>query len=183
MIQFPRRAFLVLMIAAMAFLPAACSGGGESAGSSSTRAAEIAACPLLAPAELEQVVGSAMAEGKERESMGGGENEGRMTACVWNAVSEEPGAAIVSLLVWSWPAGSGGPGNYLESLRRAAKEYKDLPTPEPVSLGEEALWDGTSTHVRSSDVSFSVSVSEKGLDPAQAKAESQALAEVVLGKL
>jgi len=106
-----------------------------------------------------------------------------MTACAWDATSDQPGAAIVTLLVWSWPSGSGGGTNYLESFRQAAKQYKDLPTPQPVKLGEEALWDGTSMHVRSGDVSFSISLSEKGLDPAKGEEESQALAEIVLGKL
>lgn len=124
-----------------------------------------------------------MGEGEERPPVGGGENAGRMTTCAWLATSDEPGSAIVTLLVWAWPPGSGGAGNYLDSFRKAAEEYQDLPAPEPVSLGEEALWDGTSVSVRSGDVSFSISVSEKDLDPAAGKAESQALADVVLSKL
>jgi hypothetical protein len=182
MVWFPRKTFILVTLVAVAFLPAACSGGG-SGQSTSSRAAEIAACPLLSPADIQKVVGAAMADGKERESAGGGENEGRMTGCVWDATSDQPGSAIVTLLVWSWPSGSGGGSNYLESFRQAAKEYKDLQTPEPVDLGEEALWDGMSVHVRSGDVSFSISVSEKGLDPAKSKEDSQALAEIVLGKL
>ena len=181
MTWFPRRRFVLATLVAAAFLPAACSGG--SGKSTSSRAAEIAACPLLSPADIQKVVGAAMVDGKEREPTGGGENEGRMTACAWDATSGEPGSAIVTLLVWSWPSGSGGGSNYLELFRQAAKEYKDLPTPEPVNLGEEALWDGMSTHVRSGDISFSVSVSEKGLDDAKRKEDSKALAEIVLGKL
>lgn len=182
MAWFPRKAFVLATLVAVAVLPAACSGGG-SGESTSTRAAEIAACPLLSPADIQKVVGTAMDDGKEREPAGGGDNEGRMTACAWDATSDQPGAAIVTLLVWSWPSGSGGGTNYLESFRQAAKQYKDLPTPQPVKLGEEALWDGTSMHVRSGDVSFSISLSEKGLDPAKGEEESQALAEIVLGKL
>jgi len=177
----PRQFLILPTLVAVAFLPAACSG--DSGKSTSARAPEIAACPLLSPADIQKVVGTAMGDGKEREPAGGGENEGRMTACAWDATSDEPGAAIVTLLVWSWPSGSGGGTNYLESFRQAAKEYKDLPTPEPVTLGEEALWDGTSMHVRSGDVSFSISLSEKGLGPAKTREESQALAEIVLGKL
>jgi len=181
MAWFPRKTFILATLVAVAFLPAACSG--DSGKSTSSRAAEIAACPLLSPADIQKVVGAAMADGKEREPTGGGDNEGRMTACAWDATSGEPGSAIVTLLVWSWPAGSGGGSNYLESFRQAAKEYKDLPTPEPVKLGEEALWDGTAIHVRSGDVSFSIAVSEKGLEPSKSKADAQALAEIVLGKL
>ena len=95
-----------------------------------------------------------------------------------------PARAIVTLLVWSWPSGSGGPSNYLEFFRQAAKKLKDLPTPEAVSsLGDEALWDGTALHVASGDVSFSIDVSEKGLDPAKREQDSEELAKLVLGKL
>ncbi len=181
MITFPRRYSVLSTIAALALLPAACSDSSD--GGSGGAAAEIAACPLLSSAELDQVVGSAMGEGKERDPVGGGENAGRMTGCAWNAVSDEPGAAIVTLQVWAWPPGSGGAANYVNSFREAAKEYKDLPTPEPVTLGDEAIWDGTGTTVRSGDVSFSIALSEKGLDPAEVRAKSQALAEAVLGKL
>lgn len=190
MATLPRQFFVLATLAAAALAPAACSDGGSgqssdggSGQSTATRAAEIAACPLLSPAEIETVVGSAMGDGKERDPTGGGENQGRMTACTWEAASGDPGAAFVTLLVWSWPAGSGGGGNYLESFRQAARDYDDLPEPEPVTLGEEALWDGTAIHVRSGDVSFDVAVGEKGLAPATSKEEAQALAEVVLGRL
>jgi len=175
-----RRSYPVLStITVVASLLAACSGSSDGG----SAAAEIAACPLLSSAELETVVGTPMGEGMEREPVGGGENAGRMTACAWEAVSDAPGAAIVTLQVWAWPPGSGGAANYLNSFREAAKTSKDLPTPEPVTLGDEAIWDGTGTIVRSGDVSFSVALSEKGLDPAVAKARSQKLAADVLAKL
>ncbi len=177
----PRQRFVLAAAAAIAFLPAACSD--ESGESTSTRAAEIAACPLITDAEFQKALGTAMGDGKEREPVGGGDNEGRMTGCVWDSSPDAPGGTIATLLVWSWPSGSGGPTNYLESFRQAAKESKDLQTPEPVSLGDEALWDGNTLHARTGDISFSVTVSAKGLDDTQRKTDSQALAENVLSKL
>jgi len=178
-----------LTIAAVALL-AGCSDQGTSQTSAQTGtppgtalAVEIAACPLLAREEVAAAVERDMFAGEEGSPIGGGAGSGRMTSCAWKEDLDGPAPTLVTLLVWSWPPGSGGATNYLASFRKAAQEYADLPEPEPIALGEEALWDGTSLHARTGDVSFSIGVSKPESDPAEARAASETLAQAVLGAL
>jgi len=170
--------------AAAILLLAACSNeGGTQPANTAALAREIAACPLLTQQEVGQAAGVTMFAGEERPPIGAGPGSGRMTTCSWKEDIDGPAPTIITLLVWSWPPGSNGAANYLASFRKAAEEFPDLPEPEPVELGEEASWDGTSLHARAGDVSISISVSKPDVDAATARAASETLARLVLDRV
>ena len=115
--------------------------------------------------------------------MGGGEKQGRMTTCIWTPADNRLGPTV-SLILWSWPPGGPGAARFIEAFRTVAEDYPDLPTPEPVAIGDEALWDGTGVHVRKGDMSFSLSTSLNALDDTpDARAKMQTLAGIVAGRL
>lgn len=145
-------------------------------------AAEVAACPLLTADEVESVFGQILVA-DEREPTGGGLNQGRMTTCIWSPAGGRLGPTL-SVIVWSWPAGSPGAAGYLEAFQQIAAEYPDLPQPEPLAIGDAALWDGNGVHVRKGDLTFSLATSMNALDPtSDARAKLEDLAAIVAGRL
>jgi hypothetical protein len=130
-------------------------------GTASAAPAEVAACPLLTTDEVAAALGEPLVAA-EQDPMGGGEKQGRMTTCIWTPANSGLGPTM-SLILWSWPPGSPGAARFIEAFRIVAEDYPDLPTPESVAIGDEALWDGTGMHVRKGDMSFSLSTSLNAL--------------------
>lgn len=115
--------------------------------------------------------------------MGGGDNQGRMTTCFWSPADGRLGPTL-SVIVWSWPPGGSGATGYMEAFQTIAEEYPDLPAPEPLPIGDAALWDGSSVHVRKGDLTFSLASSMNALDPTpDARAKLVSLAEIVARRL
>lgn len=150
-------------------------------GSASAKAKKIDACSLLTPDQVQAVVGQPFKPARNGSTAGGGKNEGAMTSCHWDAASEAVRAPDVTLMVWTWPAGTKGAQNYIHSFSDAHKQDASIPEPEPVSLGDEAIWDGMGVDVRKGDVNFSLAII--GPDKATARKATMELARKVLDKL
>jgi hypothetical protein len=159
---------------------AACSDDGSSS-TTTAKAKKIDACSLLAVAQVEAVVGQPIKPAREGRTAGGGENEGAMTSCHWDADSEALRAPDVTLMVWTWPAGTKGAENYINSFSEAHRQNASIPKPEPVSIGDEAIWDGMGVDVRKGNVNFSLAI--VGPDKATARKATVTLARKVLDGL
>jgi hypothetical protein len=84
----------------------------------------------------------------------------------------------------SWPAGSTGANDYLESFRGAARD-KIIPA-DPVvinEIGDEALWWGDGVAVRKGNVSYGVSVRIINGTRAGARAMAEALARKIVSRV
>ena len=107
---------------------------------------------------MQTVVGQPFKPARNGSTAGGDKNEGAMTSCHWDAASEAIRAPDVTLMVWTWPAGTKGAQNYIHSFSDAHKQDASIPEPETVSLGDEAIWDGMGVDVRKGDVNFSLAI-------------------------
>jgi hypothetical protein len=128
---------------------------------------QIDACALLTAAEVSRVIGQPVDDGERRDE--GHQPDGSYSSsCVWTvqrdeSIPENPaaplgGRSFVILNAMQWPAGSGLARTFLEAFHAAA-EKGDIPSqPAPRDFGDEALWWGDGLAVRTSDVSFGVSV-------------------------
>jgi hypothetical protein len=146
---------------------------------------------MLTAEAISSVLGKPVGAGRKTNEAGGGQDQGHMTACTWEAEAAAPGASAVermrnsvavNLILWSWPNARGG-ASFIESFRNVAKE---LNTTEPTSiaLGDEAILDGTSVHARKGNASFTVAVQAFGdADEQAAGNAAEALAKQVVAKL
>ena len=174
--------------AALATLVAAeCSG--ESGKSEKTSAA-IDACALLTAGDLDTAFDRTFNTDKAGQSAGGGADQGAMTSCAWASpgaeVAGKPMASLnntyfVNLIVWSWPAGSEGGKMYMKSMIDGAKTFNQ-PVPEPVALGDAALWGGKTMHVKKGDVTMTLSLTGPD-DKAAKRAAAESLMKTALGQL
>lgn len=143
-------------------------------------AAEIPACPLLAPGEVAAAFGKPVAVA-EQPPMGGAPGEGRMTTCFFTPADGGLGTTL-SLVVWSWPPGHPAAAGYLEAIRLAGLPGR--PVPVAVAVGEEALWDGDRLHARKGSVGFTLAASLNALDATpEAETKLVALGEKVAARL
>ena len=151
-------------------------------GTASAAPAEVAACPLLTADEIAAALGEPLVA-VEQDPMGGGEKRGAHDHLHLDAPRRPRADHVSDPLVLAARRGPGA-ARFIEAFRTIAEEYPDLPTPEPIGIGDEALWDGTGVHVRKGDMSFSLSTSLNALDDTpDAKAKMQGLAEIVAGRL
>ena len=174
--------------AALATLVAAgCSGESSKSGKV---AAMIDACALLTTEEVSAVFARTFDAAAPGQSVGGGENQGALTSCIWESpgaeVAGDIGASVrntvfINLMVWSWPAGSGGSEKYMNSFVEAAKTY-DLPEPVPVMLGDSAHWNGETMNVKKADVTMTISLSGP-VDAPALKTAAESLAKSALSRL
>jgi hypothetical protein len=184
-----RRSILASMtgVALVTLIAAGCSGESSKSGKV---AAVINACALLATEEVGTVFARTFDAAKPGQSAGGGENQGALTSCIWESpgaeVAGDIGASVrntvfVNVMVWSWPAGSGGSEKYMDSFVEAAKTY-DLPEPVPVMLGDAAHWNGETMNVKKADVTMTISLSGP-VDAAALKTAAESLANSALSRL
>ena len=184
-----RRSILTLATGvALATLVAA--GCSDESGKSGTVAASLDACALLTVEDFNAVFARTFNADKPGPSGGGGANQGAMMSCAWVSpgaeVAGKPMASLnntyfTNLIVWSWPAGSGGSDSYMKSFVDAAKTYNQ-PAPVPVTLGDAALWGGETMHVKKGDVTMSLSLTGPG-DEATKRAAAESLMKTALGRL
>jgi hypothetical protein len=87
--------------------------------------------------------------------------------CVWMVRSDSASrdsvrpwgkASFAVLAVISWPAGSEGPAEFLQSFRDAADSQLIPSSPLPLHIGDEALWWGDGVAARKGNISFGISV-------------------------
>lgn len=162
----------------------------QTAGSAGT-GAQADACSMLTAQAISSQIGKVVGEGRKTNEVGGGKSQSHMTTCLWETQASAQGVSAaelmrnqvsVTLLLWSWP-NAGRAADYLESFREVAKEMGE-PEPTPVSLGDEAIRDGSSVHVRQGNASFTVTVQTFGdADQQAAGAAAEALAGQVAAKL
>ena len=166
------------------------AGCSEESGKSGTVAASLDACALLTVEDFNAVFDRTFNADKPGPAGGGGANQGAMTSCGWASpgaeVAGKPMASLnntyfTNLIVWSWPAGSGGSEMYMKSFVDAAKTYNQ-PAPVPVSLGDAALWGGKTIHVKKGDVTMTLSLTGPG-DEATKRAAAESLMKTALGRL
>jgi hypothetical protein len=174
----PKLRLAAVFLAIASVVLSACS---DESSSSAATAVKIDACGLLDADRVGAAIGVPVQPGAEGRSAGGGENEGVLSTCNWQAPDDTPRLPTVTLMVWSWPAGGKGAQSYIQSFRDAAEQYPDLPKPEPVTMGDEAIWVGNGLQARKNDASISVTVS--GIDEDKAKPAVMALAREVLDAL
>jgi hypothetical protein len=175
---------------------AACGedGGGTAA------AASLVACDLLTPAEVGEAIGKTVNDGRGEPAVGGGENQGAMTTCVWETPPNEvpannldlaaalSGQMVVTFTVWSWPDNDGAV-RYVQAMRDAAAQTPGVPPAEAVSIGDEAVWiggpvaSGGMLHGRNGDVTFTLSVSALGAGATDTRAATESLARTAVAKL
>jgi hypothetical protein len=154
---------------------------------------KVAACTLLDSAEVASIVGVKANVGVPSDT--GTINDGAYSAtCVWRLSTAANGAIdpdaplrnanFAMLNVISWPAGSTGAKDYLESFRHAAQE-RIIPG-DPVALkgiGDEALWWGDGVAVRHGNISYGISVRMVNGSATNAQAMAEALAKKIVGRL
>lgn len=175
----PTRPWGIYLAVGTAFVLAGCSGGSSS--SSGAVARKTGACKLLTTDQVQRVLGQPIKPARQGSSAGGGQNEGAMTNCHWDAASQALHAPDVTLMVWTWPAGTKGAQNYINSLREVAKSNAGVAKPEPVPLGDEAIWDGRGIDARKGGVNISLAV--VGPDKPTARQAAMKLSKDVLDKL
>jgi hypothetical protein len=138
---------------------------GAAASSSGSAAAEINACDLLEPSEIEAAIGLPVNLGA-RDDSGLVSNGAYSSTCVWTVrlKSDSPdltkplgGKSFVILNVMQWPSGSGLAHTFLDAFREAAASGELPSKPVMRMLGDEALWWGDGLAVRKGDVSFGIS--------------------------
>jgi hypothetical protein len=172
---------------ALPLICSACSGGGESAAVLSGDP-----CSMLTAEAVSAALGKTVGAGsKTNEAGGGGPGQSQMTTCTWQADASGQGGSVadlmrnsgaVNLILWSWPSERSS-ANFIESFRKLAKDLNNA-EPESVALGDEAIRDGASVHVRKGNTSFTVAVVVFG--DAEQKAAGDAaetLAKQVVAKL
>jgi hypothetical protein len=154
-------------------------------------AASLDACALLTVEDFSAVFARPFnADEAGQSTGGGGAKQGAMMSCAWVSpgaeVAGKPMASLkntyfINLIVWSWPAGSGGGEYYMKAMVDGAKSFNQ-PVPEPVTLGDAALWGSKSMHVKKGDVTMSLTL--KGPDDEAAKrAAAESLMTTALGRL
>ena len=166
------------------------AGCSDESGKSEKAAAAIDACALLTAEDFDAVLSRTFNADKAGNPVGGGAKQGAMTSCAWVSpgaeVAGKPMASLkntyfINLIVWSWPAGSGGGEYYMKAMVDGAKSFNQ-PVPEPVTLGDAALWGSKSMHVKKGDVTMSLTL--KGPDDEAAKrAAAEDLVKTALGRL
>lgn len=171
----PRRSSAIAFAAAL--LLAASTGPVRAAS-----AAEIAACPLLTADEVAEAFGQPLVAA-EQAPTGGSDGEGRKTACLWTPEGGRLGPTL-SVILWSWPPGGPHALGYMQALVAAGAQFPDLPAPEPLDIGDAALWDGNSLHLRKGDMTVTLGTSLNALDDTpDAGAKLEGLAKIIAGRL
>jgi hypothetical protein len=173
-----------MKIAALAFgLIAMCVAAAS-------KGATIDACRLLSAEEVSAVAGVKVMSGDRKDSglMADGSYS---STCVWKVAADsgEPadpmtplGKRFAMLNAISWPAGSKGAADYVNSFREAAKSNLIDMTPVTVKAGDDALWWGDGVAVRKGDISFGVSV-HIGVEKTAERSMEESLAKKIVPKL
>ena len=168
----------------------AATGCSDESGKSEKASAAIDACALLTAADLDTAFDRTFNSDKAGQSAGGGAQQGAMTTCDWVSpgaeVAGKPMASLnntlfINLIVWSWPAGSEGGAMYMKSMVDGAKTFNQ-PVPEPVALGDAALWGDKTMHVQKGDVTMTLSLTGPGDETAKRTA-AESLMKTALGRL
>lgn len=185
--------------ATIAVLAAGLAACGDREEGTAEAAASLVACDLLTPDEIGEAIGKPVGEGQAEPAIGGGPGMGETTSCSWKTpdnvapannldiAAALAGQMIVTLIVWSWPAEGEGAVGYLRSMRDAAAPAGM--TPEDMPIGDEAVWIGGAAplggmlHVRSGDVTYTLSVAALGGGGEDTRGPSETLAQAVLAKL
>jgi hypothetical protein len=167
----------------LAILSAAILLAVTSIGTAATASpAEIPACPLLTADEVSAAFGQPLVAA-EQEATGGGDGQGRRTTCLWTPAEGRLGPTL-SVMVWSWPPGGSSAEGYMDAFVAVAEQFPDLPAPEPLEIGDEALWDGNSFHLRKGDVTVTLGTSLNALDDTpDARAKLEDVAKIIAGRL
>jgi len=150
------------------------------------------ACALLAPEQIEAVIGHAVEAGARRDA--GLQADGAWSSsCVWTLTAERAlpanpaaplrGRSFVILNAVQWPIGSGRAREFLDGFHEAAASGVLPHAPKPRPIGDEALWWGDGLAVRKDDVSFGLSVHLPRARPATPGAFEERLAPIVLRQL
>ena len=129
----------------------------------------IDACAFLRQDEIQQVLGRSVHPGERHddgEVAPGGEPSYSST-CLWRVktgdeVPPDPGspvagASFVIVNAIRWPVGEAS-ARYLQSFREAAEDGTIDGDPDPVDIGDEALWWGDGVAFRKKENSVGVSV-------------------------
>ena len=178
-------------IAGAVLVTLAVAGCSDESGKSGKAAASFDACALLTAEDFNAVFDRTFtADEAGKTTGGGGAKQGAMMSCAWVSpgaeVAGKPMASLnntyfINLIAWSWPAGSSGSDNYMNSFVEAAKTYNQ-PVPVPVTLGDGALWGGKTMHVKKGDVTMSLTFTGPD-DEAAKRAAAESLATTALGRL
>jgi hypothetical protein len=169
----------------------ACSGDKPASAASINAAPQADACSFLTAQAVSAAVGKTFGEGRKTNEVGGGKSTSHMTTCTWEIQASTAGASpaeimrnstSVILILWSYPNAERGQ-HYLDSFRKVAKEMSQ-PEPTAVSIGDEAILDSSSVHVRQGNSAFTLTVQALGnTDQAAARKAAEALAGQVSAKL
>lgn len=147
----------------------------------------VSACSLLAPTDVADAIGVASVSNAPERTMGGDAGQAFISTCVWttpaSAEATSDGQKSVTLMVWSWPKGTGSAQSFIQGFRDTAK-MKSLPPPEELQLGDEAISSAEGVQARKGDFTLSVSATETGQsDKATFKGVEHQLAEKALAEL
>ena len=143
----------------------------------------INACDMISAADIERVAGIAIRSGDRRDD--GITRDGAYSStCYWgtNEVAEAGGTYAI-LNAMSWPAGSGGGKQFLESFHQAAEEHVIPMEPVPLSYGDQSLWWGDGVAVVVGDLSFGISVRHSSPDKSIRRLMEEMLAKKILENL
>jgi hypothetical protein len=183
--NFPRSVFLL----AIPLIGSACSGGDESAAGAAISGGD--PCSVLTAEAVSAALGKTVGAGSKTNEAGGGPGQSQMTTCTWQTETSGQGGSVadlmrnsvaVNLILWSWPSERSS-ANFIESFRKLAKDLNKA-EPTAISLGDEAIRDGASVHVRKGTASFTVAVVVFGDADQQAAGDAaETLAKQVAAKL
>jgi hypothetical protein len=180
-----------LSVLLVSFALVACSSesGAPAAASAAGTGPKGDACSMLTADAISAAIGKTVGEGRKTNESG--TRDSHMVTCTWETTPRAEGVSAaemmrdtvsVQLILWSWPSEKSST-HYIESFRKVAQETNE-PEPTPLSLGDEAILDGTSVHVRRGTSSFTVNVQVFGdADQKAAGQAAETLAKQVIGKL
>lgn len=114
----------------------------------------IDACSLLLDSEVRTSVDHDSQAG-ERDDQGEIEPGTYSSTCLWRL---RAGGGFVILNAMRFPAGGEGAQHYLQSFRDAARDGTIDGDPEPIDIGDEALWWGDGVALRKGGTSVGISV-------------------------
>ncbi len=143
----------------------------------------INACDMLSEKVLEEVIGVSVHTGQRRDD--GLTRDGAWSStCFW-ATDEAAGqgGTYAILNAQSWPAGSGGGKQFLESFHQAAKEHVIPMQPVPLEYGDQSLWWGDGVAVLIGNISFGISVRHSSPDKSIRRPMEEKLAKKILEDL
>ncbi len=184
----------VLVIAGIAVASAAPMSAKKVASNDGT---PINACALLTRAEVEDVVGKKVGDGKRQDDGVLADNpyvtKGTYSStCFWRVddpnLTPDPnrpmeGASFIILNAMQWPDGPEGAHRFLQGFHDAAKRGEIPHEPIVVEMKDEALWWGDGIAGRVRDRSYGISVFVVGNSKQQEQQQEEALARKIAPRL